>query len=122
MNARGVSNASHINDGITLHALHISDSLFSFADLSDSELKASHFHRTRCLEVNWTQSNLEGSTLSECDLGGGVFDRAVITGPDLRGSLFDSINPALIGLDDVAFAPDLLLYLAITPGIKNNDK
>ena len=43
LNARGVSNARHINDNTTLHASLISDSQLSFADLSHSDLKASHF-------------------------------------------------------------------------------
>ena len=121
LNARGVSNARHINDNTTLHASLISDSQLSFADLSHSDLKASHFHHTRCLEVNWTEANLEGSTLSECDLGGGIFDRAVMTHCDLRGSLFNSINPTLIGLDGITLTSDQLLYRAIPPGIQIDD-
>ena len=121
LNARGVSNGLHINDSTTLHASLISDSQLSFADLSHSELKASHFHQTRCSEVNWTEANLEGSTLSECDLGGGIFDRAVIIDCDLRGSLFDSINPTLIAFDGVTLTPDQLLYLASALGIKMID-
>ena len=121
LNARGVSNARHINDNTTLHASLISDSQLSFADLSYSDLKASHFHHTRCLEVNWTEANLEGSTLSQCDLGGGIFDRAVMTHSDLRGSLFNSINPGLIELDGVTLTSDQLLYLAIPLGIQIDD-
>ena len=121
LNARGVSNARHINDNTTLHASLISDSQLSFADLSHSDLKASHFHHTRCLEVNWTEANLEGSTLSQCDLGGGIFDRAVMTHSDLRGSLFNSINPRLIELDGVTLTSDQLLYLAIPLGIQIDD-
>jgi len=121
LNARGVSNARHINDSTTLHASLISDSQLSFADLSHSDLKASHFDHTRCLEVNWTGADLEGSTLSECDLGGGIFDRAVMTHCDLRGCLFNSINPTLIGLDGVTLTSDQLLYLAIPLGIQVDD-
>ena len=121
LNARGVSNARHISDNTTLHASVISDSQLSFADLSHSDLKASHFDHTRCLEVNWTEANLEGSTLSECDLGGGIFDRAVMTHCDLRGSIFNSINPTLIGLDGVTLTSDQLLYLAIPLGIQIDD-
>ena len=121
LNARGVSNARHINDNTTLHASLISDTQLSFADLSHSDLKASHFDHTRCLEVNWTEADLEGSTLSECDLGGGIFDRAVMTHCDLRGSLFNSINPTLIGLDGVTLTSDQLLYLAIPLGIQVDD-
>ena len=121
LNARGVSNARHINDNTTLHASLISDSQLSFADLSYSDLKASHFHHTRCVEVNWTEANLEGSTLSQCDLGGGIFDRAVMTHSDLRGSLFNSINPRLIELDGVTLTSDQLLYLAIPLGIQIDD-
>ena len=121
LNARGVSNARHINDNTTLHASLISDSQLSFADLSHSDLKASHFHHTRCLEVNWTEANLEGSTLSQCDLGGGIFDRAVMTHSDLRGSLFNSINPTLIRLDGVTLTSDQLVYLAIPLGIQIDD-
>ena len=121
LNARGVSNARHINDNTTLHASLISDTQLSFADLSHSDLKASHFDHTRCLEVNWTGADLEGSTLSECDLGGGIFDRAVMTHCDLRGSLFNSINPTLIGLDGVTLTSDQLLYLAIPLGIQVDD-
>ena len=79
------------------------------------------FDHTRCLEVNWTEANLEGSTLSECDLGGGIFDRAVMTDCDLRGSLFNSINPTLIGLDGVTLTSDQLLYLAVPLGIQIDD-
>ena len=121
LNARGVSNARHINDNTTLHASLISDSQLSFADLSNTDLKASHFHHTRCLEVNWAEANLEGSTLSQCDLGGGIFDRAVMNHCDLRGSLFNSINPTLIGLDGVTLTSDQLLYLAIPLGIQIDD-
>jgi len=121
LNARGVSNARHINDNTTLHASLISDTQLSFADLSHSDLKASHFDHTRCLEVNWTEADLEGSTLSECDLGSGIFDRAVMTHCDLRGSLFNSINPTLIGLDGVTLTSDQLLYLAIPLGIQVDD-
>jgi len=121
LNARGVSNARHINDNTTLHASLISDTQLSFADLSHSDLKASHFDHTRCLEVNWTEADLEGSTLSDCDLGGGIFDRAVMTHCDLRGSLFNSINPTLIGLDGVTLTSDQLLYLAIPLGIQVDD-
>ena len=121
LNARGVSNARHINDNTTLHASLISDSQLSFADLSYSDLKASHFHHTRCLEVNWTEANLEGSTLSQCDLGGGIFDRAVMTHCDLRGSLFNSINPTLIRLDGVTLTSGQLVYLAIPLGIQIDD-
>ena len=121
LNARGVSNARHINDNTTLHASLISDTQLSFADLSHSDLKASHFDHTRCLEVNWTEADLEGSTLSECDLGDGIFDRAVMTHCDLRGSLFNSINPTLIGLDGVTLTSDQLLYFAIPLGIQVDD-
>ena len=121
LNARGVSNARHINDNTTLHASLISDTQLSFADLSHSDLKASHFDHARCLEVNWTEANLEGSTLSECDLGGGIFHRAVMTHCDLRGSLFNSINPKVIGLDGVTLTSDQLLYLAIPLGIQVDD-
>ena len=121
LNARGVSNARHINDNTTLHASLISDSQLSFADLSHSDLKASHFHHTRCLEVNWTEANLEGSTLSECDLGGGIFDRTVMTHCDLRGSLFNTISPTVIRLDGVTLTSDQLVYLAIPLGIQIDD-
>ena len=121
LNARGVSNARHINDNTTLHASVISDSQLSFADLSHSDLKASHFDHTRCLEVNWTEANLEGSTLSECDLGGGIFDRAVMTHCDLRGSILNSIDPTHIGLDGVTLTSDQLLYLAVPLGIQIDD-
>ena len=121
LNARGVSNARHINDNTTLHASLISDSQLSFADLSYSDLKASHLHHTRCLEVNWTEANLEGSTLSQCDLGGGIFDRTVMTHCDLRGSLFNSISPTLIRLDGVTLTSDQLVYLAIPLGIQIDD-
>ena len=118
LNARGVSNARHINDNTVLHTSLISDTQLSFADFSHSDLKASHFDHARCLEVNWTEANLEGSTLSECDLGGGIFHRAVMTHCDLRGSLFNSINPTDIGLDGVTLTSDQLLYLAIPLGIQ----
>ena len=121
LNARGVSNARHINDNTVLHTSLISDSQLSFADFSHSDLKASHFDHARCLEVNWTEANLEGSTLSECDLGGGIFHRAVMTHCDLRGSLFNSINPTVIGLDGVILTSDQLLYLAIPLGIQVDD-
>ena len=121
LNARGVSNARHINDNTVLHTSLISDSQLSFADFSHSDLKAGHFDQTRCLEVNWTEANLEGSTLSECDLGGSIFDRAVMTHCDLRGSLFNSINPTLIGLDGVTLTSDQLLYLAVPLGIQIDD-
>ena len=121
LNARGVSNARHINDNTVLHTSLISDTQLSFADFSHSDLKASHFDHARCLEVNWTEANLEGSTLSECDLGGGIFHRAVMTHCDLRGSLFNSINPTDIGLDGVTLTSDQLLYLAIPLGIQVDD-
>ena len=121
LNARGVSNARHINDNTVLHTSRISDTQLSFADFSHSDLKASHFDHARCLEVNWTEANLEGSTLSECDLGGGIFHRAVMTHCDLRGSLFNSINPTVIGLDGVTLTSDQLLYLAIPLGIQVDD-
>ena len=105
----------------TLHASLISDAQLSFADLLHSDPKVSHFDHTRCLEVNWTEANLDGSTLSECYLGGGIFDRTVMTHCDLRGSLFDSIGPTLIGLDGVTLTSNQLLFLAIPLGIQIDD-
>ena len=121
MISRGVSNQKWVNERVCLQALHIQRSDLTLSDFSYAQLGESTLHDCRCSEVDWTEANLAGSQIIQCDLTGGQFDRVAIGNADLSESLFNSIDPRQIDVEGVRVTSDQLPLLVSALGLVITD-
>jgi fluoroquinolone resistance protein len=122
LNGRGVSNQKQVNEHVSLQSLTVRNTDLTLSDFAHADLGDSTLYECRCTEVDWTEANLCGSRIIQCDLTGGQFDRALIEEVDLSESLFNSIDVRHVSLQGVRVTSDQLPFLMSGLGLVITDQ
>lgn len=94
-----------VNEHLPLSELTANHSDFSFSDFSEADLSYSNFSNCNFENVILVAANLQCAALTDCNLLDIEWHDAVLRELDLRGAMFNTINPKTLDLKDVVISP-----------------
>jgi uncharacterized protein YjbI with pentapeptide repeats len=94
-----------INEQLPLSELTANQTDFSFSDFSGANLSYANFSDCNLENGILAAANLQCATLTDCNLLDIEWHDAVLRELDLRGAMFNTINPKTLDLKDVVISP-----------------
>lgn len=89
---------------ITLFSANFDGCILNHSSFFKMNLKNLHMHNSALIEVDFTETDLTGAVIKNCDLLNAKFENTILEKADLRTSFNYSINPELNRIKKAKFS------------------
>lgn len=94
------------------------DSDLSYSQLNGINMPQTRFERSRCIEVDFTKTNLSKASFIETTVEQARFEQANLAQADLTGALHEEFDPQVSTMTDAVISLETAIRLAEVTGLR----